>query len=89
MNELLNFWINLLALSAANIGLLFVAYELYRARKAEVRQFQFDTFRMFAIDLRRDRIIISELLLESDEEILATVRSDLEKFHACKNILDF
>lgn len=71
------------------MGLFFVDYELYQDRKAEVKQFQFDTFRMFEIDLRRDRITISQLLMDSNEEIIGKVCSDLEKFHAFKNILDF
>ncbi len=52
MNEQLAFWINLLTSSTAIVGLFFVAYQLYKARKAEVRQFQFETYKIFSLDLK-------------------------------------
>ena len=56
-NTQLSFWINLIASSTAIIGLLAVAYELYRARKADVRQFHFDTYKMYSIDMKQDRLL--------------------------------
>lgn len=50
-NEQLSFWIDLFASFTAIIGLFAVAYELYRARKAEVRQFHFDPYKMYSIDM--------------------------------------
>lgn len=54
-------WIDLIASTTAITGLLAVAYELYRARKAEVRQFHFDTCKMFSIDMKQDRLLESQL----------------------------
>ena len=89
MNEQLAFWINLFASSTAIIGLFFVAYQLNRARKAEVRHFQFDTFKMFSIDMKQDRFLESQLQWENREHLAAQLASDYETAHAFKNILDF
>jgi hypothetical protein len=61
INEQLAFWIDIFASSTAIIGLFFVAYQLYRARKAEVRQFHFETFKMFSVDLKQDRLLTTNL----------------------------
>lgn len=89
MNEQLAFWINLLAPSTAIVGLFFVAYELYRARQAEIRQFHFDTFKLYSIDLKPDSVLESKLHLHSGEELAKKLIGDLETAHAFKNILDF
>lgn len=89
MNEQLAFWINLLASSTAIVGLFFVAYQLYKARKAEIRQFHFETYKIFSFDLKQDRLRESGLKWDNHEELFQQVTSDLETFHSLKNILDF
>ena len=89
MNEQLAFWINLFASSTAIVGLFFVAYQLARARKAEVRQFHFDTFKMYSIDMKQDRILESRMQWENHQDLVTKLTSNLETFHAFKNILDF
>ena len=89
MNEELAFWIDLIASSTAILGLFFVAYELSRARKAEVRQFHFETFMLFSIDMRQDRIIEGQMRLEKHENLVKKAIRDPEAFHAFKNVLDF
>ena len=89
MNEQLAFWINLLTSSTAIVGLFFVAYQLYKARKAEVRQFQFETYKIFSLDLKQDRLREGGLQWDNHEELFQQLTSDLETFHALKNILDF
>jgi hypothetical protein len=89
MNEQFAFWVNLIASSTAIVGLFFVAYQLSRARKAEVRQFHFDTFKLFSIDMKQDRLLESRLQWENHEELTTQLVSNLEAFHAFKNILDF
>jgi hypothetical protein len=89
MNEQLAFWINLLASATAIVGLFFVAYQLYKARKAEIRQFHFDTFRIFSLDLKQDRLLEGRLQWETHDELTQQLINDPETFHALKNILDF
>jgi hypothetical protein len=89
INEQLAFWIDLFASSTAIIGLFFVAYQLYRARKAEVRQFHFETFKMFSVDLKRDRLLTTNLQWDNHKDLSKQLASNLEVGHAFKNILDF
>jgi hypothetical protein len=88
-NTQLSFWINLIASSTAIIGLLAVAYELYRARKADVRQFHFDTHKMYSIDMKQDRLLESQLSWDTPEEFVTKIAGDYETAQAIKNILDF
>jgi hypothetical protein len=89
ISESVAFWVDLVASFASVIGLGAVAFELPRARRAEHTQFQFDTFKMFNIDLKHERLIEYQLNRDSVEEFTKEVISDPEKFNAYKNILDF
>jgi hypothetical protein len=89
INENLAFWFDLLGSSTAILGIFIVAYELYKARKAEIRQFHFDTFKMFTIDMREDRLAVSDLHWANPEELITKISGDRELFHSFKNILDF
>jgi hypothetical protein len=83
------FWIDLFASLASVFGLGAVAYQLSRARKAELRQFQFDTFKMFSIDLKDERAIEYQLNRSSLDEFKKEMVTDPAKANAYKNILDF
>jgi hypothetical protein len=89
MNEQLAFWINLFASSTAIMGLFFVAFELYRNRQAEVRQFHFDTFKMFSIDMKQDRFLENKFRLNKSEDFATQIAGDYETGQAIKNVLDF
>jgi hypothetical protein len=89
ITESVAFWVDLFASLASVIGLGAVAFELSRARRAEHRQFQFDTFKMFNVDLKDERLIEYQLNRDSVEEFTKEVIADPEKFNAFKNILDF
>jgi hypothetical protein len=88
-SESIAFWVDLFASLASVIGLGAVAFELSRARRAEHRKFHFDTFKMFNVDLKDERLIEYQLNRDSVEEFTKEVVSDPEKFNAYKNILDF
>ena len=88
-SESIAYWVDMFASLASVIGLGAVAFELSRARRAEQRQFQFDTFKMFNVDLKDERLIEYQLNRDSVEEFTKEVIADPEKFNAYKNILDF